>query len=499
MKIEREVKLAAWGGFVLPALDDLAPDLSVEPLKVKKLDATYYDTRDLRLARAGVSLRHRIGDDPPWTVKLPDGDSGPVMSRREIPFDGPAGTIPVPAAALVRAYARGEALVPVARLKTERSRVGLRVDGTPVAEIADDEVSVYHGRRLASRFREVEVEVEDTAPDGLLPAVVERLRDAGAGAPDKTPKVVRALGPRALEPLPGAVTAVGPDSTTGEVVRAAVANALARIVAHDPGVRLGDDPEDVHQARVGTRRLRSDLRTFRPLLDADWVAGLREEAGWYAALLGDVRDTEVLMERLEHQAATLPKEDAAAVKTIVRRLAREREAARARLLAGMDSRRFVALLDRLTEAAAQPQFAQEAVGQGAADVLPALVRRPWRRLAKAVKALPEVPADEQLHAVRILAKHTRYAAEAAAGVVGKRAAAFAKQIAGVQTVLGDHQDACVMEGWLRQAGPKTRSTREAMLIGQLIGLQRAEAAAKRAAWPEIWARASDPALRGWLS
>ena len=499
MKIEREVKLAAWGGFVLPALEDLAPDLSVEPLKVKKLDATYYDTRDLRLARAGVSLRHRIGDDPPWTVKLPDGDSGPVMSRREIPFDGPAGTIPVPAAALVRAYARGEALVPVARLKTERSRVGLRVEGTPVAEIADDEVSVYHGRRLASRFREVEVEVEDTAPDGLLPAVVERLRDAGAGAPDKTPKVVRALGPRALEPLPGAVTAVGPDSTTGEVVRAAVANALARIVAHDPGVRLGDDPEDVHQARVGTRRLRSDLRTFRPLLDADWVAGLREEAGWYAALLGDVRDTEVLMERLEHQAATLPKEDAAAVKTIVRRLAREREAARARLLAGMDSRRFVALLDRLTEAAAQPQFAQEAVGQRAADVLSALVRRPWRRLAKAVKALPEVPADEQLHAVRILAKHTRYAAEAAAGVVGKRAAAFAKQIAGVQTVLGDHQDACVMEGWLRQAGPKTRSTREAMLIGQLIGLQRAEAAAKRAAWPEVWARASDPALRGWLS
>jgi hypothetical protein len=37
-----------------------------------------------------------------------------------------------------------------------------------------------------------------------------------------------------------------------------------------------------------------------------------------------------------------------------------------------------------------------------------------------------------------------------------------------------------------------------MLIGQLIGLQRAEAAAKRAAWPEVWARASDPALRGWL-
>src|SRR5215467_11296601 len=135
MKIEREVKLAAWGGFAVPPLDDLAPELSVAPLKAKKLDATYYDTKDLRLARAGVSLRHRLGDDPPWTVKLPEGDAGPVMSRREITFAGPAATIPPEAAALVRAYTRGEPLAAVARLKTERSRIGLSVEGTAVAEI----------------------------------------------------------------------------------------------------------------------------------------------------------------------------------------------------------------------------------------------------------------------------------------------------------------------------------------------------------------------------
>ena len=499
MKLEREVKLAAWGGFVVPPLDDLAPDVSAAPLKTKKLDATYYDTRDLRLARAGVSLRHRLGDDPPWTVKLPDGDEGPAMSRREITFAGPAGTIPPEAAALVRAYARGEPLTAVARLRTERSRVGLAFNGTSVAEVADDEVSVYHGRRLASRFREIEVEVEEAAPDGLLEAVVERLRGAGAGAPDKTPKVVRALGPRALEPLPGAVTTVGAHSTMGEVVRGAVGHALARIVSHDPGVRLGDDPEDVHQARVGTRRLRSDLRTFRPLLDADWVAGLREEAGWYAGLLGAVRDIEVLMERLERQADSLPKEDSAAVTPIVARLAKEREAARAALLRGMDSPRYIGLLDRLIDAATEPRFAEGgAAGTAGADALPGLVRRPWRRLAKAVKALPEVPADQELHAVRILAKHTRYAAEAAAPVIGKRATIFAKQMAAVQTVLGDHQDACVMEGWLRQAAGRTRATKEAMLIGQLIGLQRAEAHAKRAEWPEVWKRASDKSLRGWL-
>ena len=499
MKIEREVKLAAWGGFVLPELDGLVADLTVEALKLKRLDATYYDTKDLRLARAGVSLRHRVGDDPPWTVKLPEGEAGPVMSRREIPFAGPAGSIPPDAERLVRGYSRGEPLVAVARLKTERSRLALMVNGEAVAEIADDEVSVYHGRRLASRFREVEVEVEDGAPTKLLPKVIECLREAGAGEPDNTPKVVRALGPRALEPLPGTVSAVRSDSDMGEVVRASIGNALARMVAHDPGVRLGDDPEDIHQARVGTRRLRSDLRTFRPLLDPEWVAGLREEAGWYAALLGDVRDAEVLMERLEHQAQSLAKEDAANVAATIGRLAKEREAARVRLLEAMDSPRYTALLDRLTDAASEPKFAEgDGAGQSAADALPALVQRPWRRLSKAVKKLPEVPADEQLHEVRILAKHTRYASEAAAGVIGKPASLFAKQMAAVQTVLGDHQDACVTEIWLRQVAPKTRSTREAMLIGQLIGLQRAEAQAKRAAWPDVWARASDKALRAWL-
>jgi CHAD domain-containing protein len=502
MKLEREVKLAAWGGFALPPLDGTMPDVTVDQLPTKKLDATYYDTRDLRLARAGLSLRHRVGDDPPWTVKLPQGEGGPVMTRREIPFDGPAGVIPPEAARLVRAYTRGEPLVPVARLKSERTRVGLKINGAQVAEIADDEVSVYHGRRLASRFRELEVEVEDDAPDGLLPAVVDRLREAGAGAPDATPKVVRALGPRALEPLPGTVAAAGPDSTIGEVVRAAVASALARMVAHDPGVRLGYDPEDVHQARVGTRRLRSDLRTFRPLLDREWVAGLREEAGWYAGLLGAVRDAEVLTERLERQAATLTKDDAAVVTTIVARLAGDRDAARERLLEAMDGARYVALLDRLAAAAADPKFAPAGPGEGpeqpATDALPRLARRPWRRLAGAVKELPDEPADEQLHAVRILAKHTRYAAEAAAGVIGKRATVFARRMAAVQTVLGDHQDACVTEAWLRRLTPKTRSTREAMVIGQLIGLQRAEAAATRAEWPEAWRRASDKSLRGWL-
>ncbi|MGH8976347.1 MAG: CHAD domain-containing protein, partial [Acidimicrobiia bacterium] len=138
------------------------------------------------------------------------------------------------------------------------------------------------------------------------------------------------------------------------------------------------------------------------------------------------------------------------------------------------------------------------LAQSAADALPALARRPWKRLRQAVRALPDVPADEDLHAVRILAKHTRYAAEAAAPVMGRRARAFAGAVADVQTVLGDHQDACVTEDWLRAAAGSIADPGEAVLVGQLIGLQRAEAHDRRAAWPKAWKRAADPKLRDWV-
>ncbi|MGH9000777.1 MAG: hypothetical protein ACRDY7_15465, partial [Acidimicrobiia bacterium] len=69
-KLEREVKLAAWGGFQLPPLGDVLDGVTARPAADRVLDAVYHDTPDLRLARSGVSLRHRAGDDPPWTVKL---------------------------------------------------------------------------------------------------------------------------------------------------------------------------------------------------------------------------------------------------------------------------------------------------------------------------------------------------------------------------------------------------------------------------------------------
>ena len=497
MAIEREVKLGAWAGFRLPDLHGVAADVTVVPRPTQTLTAVYYDTPDLRLARWGVTLRHRSGAGHEWTVKLPDGDDGPALVRRELNFDRPASHVPPEASELVLAYARGVPLGAVARLRTVRCGVDV-VDreGTKIAEVVDDEVSVMNEGRVAARFREVEVELGERAPAGLLDAVVSSLRAAGAGAPDPTPKVVRALGPRALAPPDVEVYELGRRATTADVVTHAIATSVTRILRHDPGVRIGDDPEDVHQARVGTRRLRSDLRTFAPVLDESWLAALRDDLRWLAGSLGAVRDSDVLDERLRHQAAGMAGSTARVEATLFRQLAAERDRARAALAEAMASPRYVALLDELVAAARAPRLGDGA-DRRAPRVVPKLVARPWRKLRSQVKGLPAEPSADDLHQVRIRAKRARYAAEAAAPMVGGKAASFARALARLQTVLGDHQDAIVAEAWLRGFVASTDPAAQAT-VAELIALQQAEAEHCRRRWRAAWTRASAKSLRSWL-
>jgi inorganic triphosphatase YgiF len=275
--VEQEVKLGAWPGFRLPDLDGIAPWVRATAGSDRDLSATYYDVADLRLVRAGITVRHRTGEGGStgrWTAKIPvPGTAG--EQRTEVSVDAGPDEVPPPVLAVLRGVLRQGTLEPVARLVTKRHLVELRDGGARLlGEVSDDEVSVFEGERIAARFREVEVEVVPGAPAALIPLVVEHLRAAGAGEPDTTPKLVRALGPRALSPPDPPVPSLGSDPSAALVVRAAIAASVQRLLAHDPVVRLDAGDMGVHQARVSTRRLRSDLKTFAPLVDEAWSTAL---------------------------------------------------------------------------------------------------------------------------------------------------------------------------------------------------------------------------------
>jgi len=273
---------------------------------------------------------------------------------------------------------------------------------------------------------------------------------------------------------------VPPAPSPLEAFRALLRVQLGEIRRHEPGTRIGEDPESLHKMRVAVRRSLALLRAGRNLAagDATELAdGLRRLGGE----LGAVRDLDVLLERLRGEAAELGDPDAGAAARLLEGLEREREAARASLLAALDNDGYRALLDRFE---AHVDGLEPAEG-GAS--LGDLVRRQAAKLRRAVRALPADPPDDELHAVRKLGKRTRYAAELAGK---KRVVRHAKRL---QDVLGSHQDAVVAEERLRSLAAAAPPD-EAIVAGRLAERERARRAEARRRWSKVWRRL-DRALR----
>jgi CHAD domain-containing protein len=480
--------------FAPVSLDDIETYDAAITEPVRKRRTTHWDTADLRLARWGVALEYSA--DFGWVLRLPATSEGMAApDGAELHFDGSAEHPPVPALDLVRVYARHEPVELVARLVTATEQTSLLdAGGGVLARLVDDTVSVYSGPRITQRFREISV-FSESGP--LLDRIAMRFEAAGAQHAHPRALVARALGLGGTPPPEIGTVTLGGAATAGDVVRRALSSSVVRLLRHDPGVRLGIDAEDVHQARVATRRLRSDLRTFRPLLDEAWAEALRDDLRWLGGELGRVRDAEVLRDRLRSAATTLPPPDRRAATAIVAPLVGQVRAARRHLLTSIDTDRYIDVIDHLVAATRAPVLTEMAAAP-ARDVLPDLVRKPWRSLKSgAIAARGEVP-DEQLHDLRIRAKRCRYAAEAAAAATGKNAARFAREVAGLQEVLGELHDAVVAEAWLRERSSAPRVHETALFAaGELVALQRDAAERARTGWPEAWKRVEERWAGAW--
>jgi CHAD domain-containing protein len=278
------------------------------------------------------------------------------------------------------------------------------------------------------------------------------------------------------------------------VVRRAIAASVRTLLANEACVIHGRDPEPLHKARVAVRRLRSDLRGFRSLVDRDWSASLRQELRWLGAEFGAVRDLDVLIIRLRADAARAKAVDDPGVHAVIAKFLADRKAARKELLASMRSERYAALRARLSAAARAPRFTLASRMTAVDGLLPIVVTR-WKRLRGAVEALPARPGINALHRIRILAKRCRYAAEAAAIAFGRPAKLFASAAANLQDVLGTINDAAVATVRLRRL---RRDPQTALAAMAFLTIEGESAARARAEWPAAWRALDDKGLRSWL-
>lgn len=439
--IEIERKYEVGENVSLPDLVGLPDAAQVDPRAPLTLSATYYDTEELDLIRAGITLRRRTGgDDEGWHLKLPVGND---RHEVQLPLQGSSEEPPAELTVILRGVVRDRPLVPVGTIDTRRASTRLRAaDGRLLAEVCDDRVTARRlvtGSDTAESWREWEVEL-DVERNGLGDELERRLLAAGAQPSARRAKLARILPavPPAAPPGPGPGRTKRKRLTAGEVLAPYLAGQVAELARLDPLVRA-DVPDAVHRMRVAGRRVRAVLGTYRSVFDRRRTAPLRLEVKWLVDELGHARDLEVLRGRLD---LLLDGEDA----RIGAGIDAEHEAAHRAAVEAMTSPRYFSLVDSLRNLAEAPPWSPRAAKPAHKQLRAALledVRRLQRAVAEAGRSADVQDRALRLHDVRKAAKRIRYSVEAVVPVFGADAERFAAKLGDLQDVLGEHHDTVV--------------------------------------------------------
>ncbi|MFD5652609.1 CHAD domain-containing protein [Streptomyces sp. NPDC127039] len=497
---ERKYEPPSGGLAGLPDLTGAGPVASVTAAGPEELDAVYHDTVDLRLAGSSATLRRRTGGpDAGWHLKLPlTGDT------REEVWAPLSDDVPAALRELVLSRTRGAPLRPVVRIRSTRAVRRLHdAEGGVLAELSLDEVRADATAAGGGRaeWGELEVELAEGVPAGLLDAVEKKLRKKGIVRADSPSKLARALrdtgvGDAGVRRPPAAVVA----GSSGSYVLSYLREQVGVLVDLDPAVRR-ELPDAVHQMRVTCRRLRSCLRSYRSVLDRRVTDPVAAELRWLAGELGAARDQEVQRERIGAALDGLPDElvlGPVAARLRVWDVSRD-EDVRSRTREALGSPRQLRLLDALDALVRRPPL-RAGAGRKPARTMARAVLKEYGRLAGRMDLALARPSgrsrERELHEARKAAKRLRYAAEVARPALGKPVARLGKQAKAVQQLLGEHQDAVVAQDILRRLAVAAHGAGEsAFTWGVLHGRERAGAEARQRELPGVWRAASDPALR----
>ena len=469
--------------------------LVLEPRSTLEIFDTYYDTDDWRIHRAGFALRIRSEDGKSEaTLKSLRSNRSEMADRRELSemlagsasesiarSTGPVGT-------RVHAVRGAHALQPLFEVHTSRQRYAVRAanEEKPLGEIALDEtvISRPHGQPQ-SRMQRVEVEALTDAHESLR-SLVKTLRSGCSLEAASDSKFSQGLKTAGLAPAPPAdlePTAVDASMRIDAVALANLRRYLSAWDLHEPGARLGEDPEELHDLRVAGRRLDAILRDFGSYLPASLVR-IRPTLKKVVGALGEARDLDVALLELDAFNCELPKADQANLEPLQRHLRSQRERARSKMLSLLDSNKIQKDLDVLRLGLTQPSDAAEGPGAAVLDVVPELIRTRYKKVRKGADSLTPESPTESYHAVRGNVKKLRYVLESVAVIWGKPANGMLRSLRRWQEKLGIQQDADVAGRRLRGLAavpPKGLPPETLFLMGRLAAhhAERASKARKR--------------------
>jgi len=352
------------------------------------------------------------------------------------------------------------------------------------------------GRALCTAGGTVEIaQVEQSGEGTRLLLVGERAVRAAHRAQRRSdlwdmafdhPLIWRAATQRAEEGRIG----LDPSDPMQEAARKILRYYLQRMLEHEPGARLGEDAEELHDMRVALRRMRSAIDLLQPYLPADLARECNDGLRRLGRVLGRVRDMDVALQRAWSylQNNILEERELSPLLSTFRQ---KRRSGRKQMLRYLRSPGYARLLERLDElierlgAVPLPQEEAETAGQ----LAPRYLYLRWRVVQAYEAVLPGAPV-ELLHTLRIDCKHLRYALEAFREVLPRRVVKLIPEVITLQNHLGDIHDAAVTISMIDQLldglphdEEGLRNYRQACQEEMLAGIE---------AFPQVWAHFARP-------
>lgn len=517
MITEREIKFrlaeGGDGGAVRAAIE--AAGFALAPLPPLLHEDRYLDTEDWLLYRAGLALRLRAQEARVvLEAKSIRSASKEALLRREwvqVPPPGdppwPDGLPEGPVAALLQPLASlraMERLCVVARVRNVRKSWRWLRGEDALGSVTVDQVEIGAPRDASSNgdalqprasYREIEIETLNGADEALgqVRLAIEQRLGLTASVETKLEAALRASG----APLPRRderAFLLHPGDRLLDVAWKTLGRHFGRMLWNEPGARVGIDPEYVHDMRVATRRLRTALDVFADAVPEEKRDPLTRDLRWVGRALGRVRDSDVQLLRVAALRAEGSELERATLEIFERSLEIRRAKQRMRLLARLDSERYVGLAARLR---AWVDAGPPAPAPGSPAGLPAyatahrLTAERHRALHEAYHMAERSLAPTDLHATRMAAKRLRYCVEYFAELEGPGAVRRAKRLARFQDFLGERQDAATLLARMRKyaetipTDDRDLALGAGSVLGHLERLARTRRGDLRAAWEEL--------------